>query len=117
MSAGALGDQPLARLAPSGVRGRPRWRSVVTMSAIALYVLGTYGLAHGTLYIRVWSSSPRVAVLAVTFDLVRRARAVSLGHAGLFALGAYATTLLYTNHGWNLFVLLPVSSSASAWSD
>ena len=110
MSAGALGDQPLARAAPSGVRGRPRWRSVVTVSAIALYVLGTYGLAHGTLYIQGLVLVAAVfAVLAVSLDLVAGVLGLySLGHAGLFALGAYATTLLYTNHGWNLFVLLPV---------
>jgi ABC-type branched-subunit amino acid transport system ATPase component/ABC-type branched-subunit amino acid transport system permease subunit len=48
------------------------------------------------------------AVLAVSLDLVAGVLGLySLGHAGLFALGAYATTLLYTDHGWNLFVLLP----------
>ena len=110
MSAGALGDQPRVRLTPAGARGRPRWRSVVTVSAIALYVLGTYGLAHGTLYIQGLVLVAAVfAVLAVSLDLVAGVLGLySLGHAGLFALGAYTTTLLYTNHGWNLFVLLPV---------
>src|SRR5690606_29105490 len=32
----------------------------------------------------------------------------SLGHAGLFALGAYATTLLQTNHGTSVWLLLPL---------
>jgi branched-chain amino acid transport system permease protein len=110
VSARALGDQPLTRVAPAGARGRPRWRSVVTVSAIALYVLGTYGLAHGTLYIQSLVLVAAVfAVLAVSLDLVAGVLGLySLGHAGLFALGAYATTLLYTDHGWNLFLLLPV---------
>lgn len=83
---------------------------MVTVSAIALYVLGTYGLAHGTLYIQGLVLVAAVfAVLAVSLDLVAGVLGLySLGHAGLFALGAYATTLLYTNHGWNLFLLLPV---------
>ena len=49
-------------------------------------------------------------MLAVSLDLVAGMTGLySLGHAGLFALGAYATTLLYNDHHWNLFVILPAS--------
>ena len=48
-------------------------------------------------------------MLAVSLDLVAGMTGLySLGHAGLFALGAYGTTILYNNHGWNLFLILPV---------
>jgi branched-chain amino acid transport system permease protein len=82
----------------------------VTLAAIAAYVVGTYGLAHGTLYLQGLVLVAAVfAVLAVSLDLVAGMLGLySLGHAGLFALGAYATTLLNADHGWNLFVLLPV---------
>ncbi|HEY7965709.1 MAG TPA: ATP-binding cassette domain-containing protein [Solirubrobacteraceae bacterium] len=81
-----------------------------TLLAIVLYLLGTYLFAHGTLYIQGLVVVAAVfAVLAVSLDLVAGVLGLySLGHAGLFALGAYATTLLHNNHGWNLFVLLPV---------
>jgi branched-chain amino acid transport system permease protein len=107
----ALSGPRLPRLAAAGARRpRPHWRSIATLSAIAFYLLGTYGLAHGTLYLQGLVLVAAVfAVLAVSLDLVAGVLGLySLGHAGLFALGAYATTLLYTNHGWNLFLLLPV---------
>jgi branched-chain amino acid transport system permease protein len=88
----------------------PQIRIGGTLVAIAIYVFATYLLAHGTLYIQGLVVVAAVfAVLAVSLDLVAGVLGLySLGHAGLFALGAYATTLLHTNHGWNLFVLLPV---------
>ena len=47
-------------------------------------------------------------MLAVSLDLVAGMTGLySLGHAGLFALGAYATTILYNDHHWNLFLILP----------
>ena len=49
-------------------------------------------------------------ILAVSLDLVAGVAGLySLGHAGLFAIGAYGTTILHNDHGWNLFLLLPAS--------
>jgi branched-chain amino acid transport system permease protein len=48
-------------------------------------------------------------IVAISLDLVAGMTGLySLGHAGLFAMGAYTTTLLYNDEHWNLFVLLPV---------
>jgi branched-chain amino acid transport system permease protein len=53
------------------------------------------------------------SILALSLDLVAGATGLySLGHAGLFALGAYGTTILSTHYGWNIFWALPVSVAA-----
>ena len=66
---------------------------------------------HGTLYLQGLILVAAVfGILAVSLDLVAgMAGLYSLGHAGLFALGAYGTTLLYNDRHWNLFALLPAS--------
>jgi branched-chain amino acid transport system permease protein len=78
--------------------------------AVAAYLLFTYWAAHSTLYVQGLVLVAAVfGMLAVSLDLVAGMTGLySLGHAGLFALGAYATTILYNDHGWNLFLILPV---------
>jgi branched-chain amino acid transport system permease protein len=50
------------------------------------------------------------SILALSLDLVAGATGLySLGHAGLFAIGAYGTTILSTHYGWNIFLALPVT--------
>jgi branched-chain amino acid transport system permease protein len=77
---------------------------------IALFVVVAYSVSHGTLYEQSLVSTAAVfAILALSLDLVAGVTGLySLGHAGLFALGAYGTALLNTHRGWNVFVLLPV---------
>ena len=82
----------------------------------------TYFLANGTLYLQGLVLVAAVfGILAVSLDLVAGVVGLySLGHAGLFAIGAYGTTILYNDHGWNLFLLLPASmlgvgSLGSCW--
>ena len=77
---------------------------------VVAYLAATFRIADGTLYLqRVVTTAAVFAILAVSLDLVAGVTGLySLGHAGLFALGAYATTLL-NQHGWNIFLLLPVS--------
>jgi branched-chain amino acid transport system permease protein len=76
---------------------------------IAAYLVFTYWGAHSTLYVQGLILVAAVfGMLAVSLDLVAGMTGLySLGHAGLFALGAYATTILYNDHGWNLFLILP----------
>jgi branched-chain amino acid transport system permease protein len=78
--------------------------------ALAGYAVFAYWAAHSTLYIQGLVLVAAVfGMLAVSLDLVAGMVGLySLGHAGLFALGAYATTILYNDHHWNLFVILPV---------
>lgn len=54
-------------------------------------------------------------VLALSLDLVAGVVGLySLGHAGLFAIGAYGTTLLSRNLDINVFLLLPIVIVAAA---
>ena len=98
--------------APTSARGRTLpWREPAVLAAIAVYLWFTYYVAHGTLYLQGLVLVAAVfGILAVSLDLVAGMTGLySLGHAGLFALGAYGTTLLYNDHHWNLFALLPAS--------
>lgn len=86
------------------------WRSGFTVLCIAVGVLVTDLVAHGSLYTQGLVLTAAVfAVLAISLDLVAGMLGLySLAHAGLFALGAYTTTLLNIDHGVSVFVLLPV---------
>ncbi|MCX7521016.1 ATP-binding cassette domain-containing protein [Microbacterium sp. STN6] len=80
------------------------------MIAVAIaYLASVGGVANGGYFAQsLFVTGGVFAVLAVSLDLVAGVTGLySLGHAGLFALGAYGTTLLY-HAGWNIFVLLPV---------
>jgi branched-chain amino acid transport system permease protein len=87
------------------------WRGPLLLLAICAYLLLTYHLANDTLYVQGLVLVAAVfGILAVSLDLVAGVAGLySLGHAGLFAIGAYGTTILHNDHGWNLFVLLPAS--------
>jgi branched-chain amino acid transport system permease protein len=77
---------------------------------LVVYVLLTHTVAETSSYTQSLVLVAAVfGILAVSLDLVAgMAGLYSLGHAGLFALGAYATTLLNQQLDWNVFVLLPV---------
>jgi branched-chain amino acid transport system permease protein len=107
----AAGAQREAEAGPAAARSLP-WRSPTLLVSVAAYAAFTYYVAHdGTLYLQGLILVAAVfGILAVSLDLVAGMVGLySLGHAGLFAIGAYGTTLLYNDHHWNLFVLLPVS--------
>jgi branched-chain amino acid transport system permease protein len=91
----------------TAVRGLRRF---VFPAAVVAYLGFSYWAAHGTLYIQGLVLVAAVfGILAVSLDMVAGiAGLYSLGHAGLFALGAYTTVLLYNDRHWNLFVILPV---------
>src|SRR5581483_3659958 len=102
------------RTGEAGAAGRRwalRWREPALVAALGVYLWFTYYVAHGTLYLQGLVLVAAVfAILAVSLDLVAGMVGLySLGHAGLFALGAYGTTILYNDHHWNLFALLPAS--------
>ena len=93
-------------------RPRPwaRWIPLGWTALVVAYLVATYRIANDSLYVQsVVLTAAIFAILAVSLDLVAGATGLySLGHAGLFALGAYGTTLL-NQHGWHIFLLLPVS--------
>lgn len=95
-------------------RAARRRSRLIGLGAVVLVVAflgGNLGVAHGSFYVQNLVEVAAVfAILALSLDLVAGMTGLySLGHAGLFALGAYATTLLNTNLGWDVFVLLPIS--------
>ncbi|GAA4174023.1 ABC transporter permease subunit [Gryllotalpicola koreensis] len=98
---------------PATALNRSRWSRLTSYGLLALvvaYLAGTAGVAHGSGYTQSLILQAAIfGMLAVSLDLVAGMTGLySLGHAGLFALGAYATTLL-NQAGWNMFLLLPVS--------
>jgi branched-chain amino acid transport system permease protein len=87
-----------------------RVKSGLTVAVLVAYAASTLGLAHSSNYDQGLLLVAAVfAILALSLDLVAGATGLySLGHAGLFAIGAYGTTILYTRYGWNIFWSLPV---------
>ncbi len=100
----------LERLAP-GARPGGRGRSALWAGALVAYLVGTGVLAHSSSYEQGLLLVAAVySILALSLDLVAGATGLySLGHAGLFAIGAYGTTILSTHYGWNIFLALPVT--------
>jgi branched-chain amino acid transport system permease protein len=82
---------------------------------LVAYVLVTGQVAQTTLYTQGLVLTAAVfGILAVSLDMVAgMAGLYSLGHAGLFAIGAYTTTLLNEHYGWNVFALLPLSMAGA----
>lgn len=87
-----------------------------TIFALVAYLAATLGLAHSSNYNQgLLLVAVVFSILALSLDLVAGMLGLySLGHAGLFAIGAYATTILATNYHWNVFAVLPVVVVAGA---
>lgn len=85
-------------------------KRIATWVALALYIVATLGLAHSSNYNQgLLLVAVVFSILALSLDLVAGMLGLySLGHAGLFAIGAYATTILATTYHWNVFETLPV---------
>lgn len=79
-------------------------------TALVLYLGCTLGLAHSSNYHQgLLLVAASFAILALSLDLVAGISGMySLGHAGLFAIGAYGTTILQEHNGINILVDLPV---------
>jgi branched-chain amino acid transport system permease protein len=69
-------------------------------------------IAHGSYFVQSLVLTAAVyAILAVSLDLAAGTTGLySLGHAGLFAIGAYSTTLLNDAFGIDVLWLLPISA-------
>ena len=86
-------------------------RAPLWAAALVAYLAGSAVLAHSSSYQQGLLLVAAVySILALSLDLVAGATGLySLGHAGLFAIGAYGTTILSTHYGWNVFFALPVA--------
>ena len=90
---------------------RSRRATIVMLVLVVAYIASTFGVAnssYGTQSLVLVAAI--FAILALSLDLVAGMTGLySLGHAGLFALGAYSTALLNSKLDWNVFALLPVA--------
>lgn len=91
-----------------------RWKRFVPLGfgvLVVAYLFGVLGVAQGDIFVQnIILVAAIFAVLAMSLDLVAGGIGLySLGHAGLFALGAYTTALLNQNLGIDVFLALPIS--------
>jgi branched-chain amino acid transport system permease protein len=88
-----------------------RARQAAVLVIAVCYLLFTQLIARGSLYSQsLVLTAACFAILALSLDLVAGMTGLySLGHAGLFACGAYATTLLNSHLGLGVFTVLPVA--------
>jgi len=88
--------------------GRHRW--VGTVILLVALVAGTWGVAKANFGVQsVVTVTVVFVVLAISLDLVAGTVGLySLGHAGLFAIGAYGTSLLNRYLQLDVFLLLPI---------
>lgn len=110
-----LGSAVRARQAPP-TRGSdppkpPRIRAAVAVVIAVCYLLFTQLIATGSLYSQsLVTTAACFAILAISLDMVAGMTGLySLGHAGLFACGAYATTLLNSHLGLGVFTAAPIA--------
>jgi branched-chain amino acid transport system permease protein len=92
---------------PGAVRAR---RIATGLLVAALYIAITWFIARSDINIQGLALVAAVfGMLALSLDLVAGTLGLySLGVGGFFAIGAYSTTLLATNLGVNVFLLLPL---------
>jgi branched-chain amino acid transport system permease protein len=85
-------------------------RIVVGFVVVAVYISITWFIARSDINIQGLALVAAVfGMLALSLDLVAGTLGLySLGVGGFFAIGAYSTTLLATNLGVNVFLLLPL---------
>jgi branched-chain amino acid transport system permease protein len=102
----ATGAIPLVTGAAAFVRLRA-WGAPL---AVATYVAVVALVAHADLGVQSLLLVAAVfGVLAISLDLVAGMLGLySLGQGGFFAIGAYLTTIVANDFGWNVFALLPI---------
>lgn len=88
-----------------------RLRLAVAVVIVACYLLVTQLVAAGSLYAQsLVLTAACFAILAISLDMVAGMTGLySLGHAGLFACGAYAAALLSLHLGLSGFEVLPIA--------
>jgi len=85
------------------------FKKLAILLFLVLYLVLTLALAHTSNYDQgLFLVGVVFAILALSLDLVAGTLGLySLGHAGLFAISAYTTTILNVNYHWNLALILP----------
>jgi branched-chain amino acid transport system permease protein len=89
--------------------GRWAWVAIVVFAVVLLPLLGSGYVLQVASIVAIF------AILALSMTLVAgTAGQVSLGQAGLFAIGAYTSALLTKEHGWSFWLALPAAGVVSA---
>src|ERR1700722_9074822 len=89
----------------------PRVRTIGVALFVAAYLAATASVAHSDLGVQSLVLVAAVfGILAISLDLVAGMLGLySLGQGGFFAIGAYFTTIVVTNLGWNVFLVLLIA--------
>lgn len=84
------------------------WRAVVFLVVVLAYLAATGYVAQSDLGLQNLVLVAAVfGILAISLDLVAGMLGLySLGQGGFFGIGAYVTTILANDYGWNVFGLL-----------
>jgi branched-chain amino acid transport system permease protein len=99
----------VSALAAGLVAPPARVRRLGPWLVVAIFVLGTYLIARGSLYTQSLCLTAAVfAVLALSVNLVATTGLYSLAQAGLFAIGAYTCAILAEKWGTDPYLLLPI---------
>ena len=100
-------------LSPGGFA--PRWRGWGVGLFVMAYLAATAYVAQADLGVRSLILVAAVfGILAISLDLVAGMLGLySLGQGGFFAIGAYLTTIIVNELGWNAFVMLFVVLAAA----
>ncbi len=101
-------EAPRATSVLAGAGFRPRLRTVGVAVFVAAYLAATALVAHSDLGVQSLVLVAAVfGVLAISLDLVAGMLGLySLGQGGFFAIGAYFTTIVVNDLGWNVFLVL-----------
>ena len=93
-------------LSPAGFA--PRWRGWGVALFVVAYLAATAYVAQADLGMRSLILVAAVfGILAISLDLVAGMLGLySLGQGGFFAIGAYLTTIIVNELGWNVFLML-----------
>lgn len=91
-------------------------RRTIWAPSLLGYLLCMFFLAHSSAYHQgLLLVAAAYAMLALSLDLVAGTTGLySLGHAGLFAIGAYGTAVLAERAHWSVFAALPIVVVAGA---
>jgi branched-chain amino acid transport system permease protein len=99
---------PRATSALGGAGFKPWLRTVGAALFVAAYVAATAFVAHSDIGVQSLVLVAAVfGILAISLDLVAGMLGLySLGQGGFFAIGAYFTTIVVNNLGWNVLLVL-----------
>ncbi len=117
--AGLLGSADVAAHEPlTGTffgNGRPLKLKYWQIALLIVVVSVVLPLLGGDYALQVGAIVAIFAILALSLTLVSgTAGQISLGQAGPFAVGAYASALLTRDHGWSFWVAFPVAGLIAA---